>query len=324
MTQTRPAVTVRALSKRYEFIPAVEDVSFTVATGTVTALVGPAGSGKSTVLRVLLGFTGPDAGSTQIGLPGPVGALLSPRGLHPARIAADHLGVHAAAAGVRRDRVDEVLAAVGLTEQARARAGELSAGQQTRLALATALLPDPRLLLLDDAVDGLDGVERGWLHDFLRAHARRGGAAVLTGTTLSSVMPMADQLVVLSEGSMVYLGTPAKLRRGNPDRLIVAAPVPVALATALAARGFTDAVIRQDGRLAVAEATEAQIREIASAAGVRIDTVVADPIHPDRVLASLTKPRPTALAPTSFLAPRPPPYSAPMRQPPPMSYGMPR
>ncbi|WP_084495916.1 ATP-binding cassette domain-containing protein [Nocardia shimofusensis] len=338
MTASRAAVTVRALTKRYEFVPAVEDVSFTVTPGTVTALAGPAGSGKTTVLRVLLGFTPPDAGSATIGVPGPVGAVLSPRGLHPARAAVDHLDVYAAAAGVRRGRVAEVLAAVGLTDQARTRAGELSFGQQTRLALATALLPDPRLLLLDDAVEGLDAAERGRLHDVVRAHARRGGAAVLTSTTLSSVVSTADQLVVLSEGSVVYLGTPAKLRRGNPDRLIVAAPVQVALATALAARGFTDAVIRPDGRLAVAEATEAQIREVASAAGVRVDGIVADPIHPDRVLASLTKPRtttplnapPSYVPPPSFappsvgspsvspsvLSPQPSPYSAPMRPPP--------
>ncbi|WP_051027330.1 ABC transporter ATP-binding protein [Nocardia higoensis] len=324
MTATRPAITVRGLTKRYEFVPALAEVGFTVAPGTVTGLVGPAGSGKTTVLRVLLGFTAPDAGSAQIGVTGPVGAVLNPRGLHPARAAADHLDVYAAAADVRRDRVPEVLAAVGLTDQARTRAGELSFGQQTRLALATALLPDPRVLLLDDAIEGLDAAERGRLHDLLRAHARRGGAALITGATLSSVVSTADQLVVLSEGSVVYTGTPAKLRRGNPDRLIVAAPVPVALATALAARGFTDAVIRQDGRLAVAEATEPQIREIASAAGVRIDGIVADPIHPDRVLASLTKPRTTTPlhAPPSFV-PQPSPYSAPMR-PPPMPRGMPR
>src|SRR5690606_35009436 len=146
VTATRPAITVRGLTKRYEFVPAVEEVGFTVAPGSVTALVGPAGSGKTTVLRILLGFTAADAGSAHIGVSGPVGAVLSPRGLHPARAGADHLSVHAAAAGVPRDRVQQVLAAVGLTDEARVRAGELSFGQQTRLALATALLPDPRRL----------------------------------------------------------------------------------------------------------------------------------------------------------------------------------
>jgi len=319
VTAARPAVTVRALTKRYEFVPAVEEVSFTVAAGTVTALVGPAGAGKTTVLRALLGLTVPDAGTAVIGAPGPVGAVLNPRGPHPARAAADHLWVYAGAAGVGRERVDEVLAAVGLTEQARTRAGELSFGQQTRLALATALLPDPRVLVLDDAMEGLEAAERARVHELLRAHAERGGAALITSGTLSSVVPTADQLVVLSQGATVYAGTPAKLRRGNPDRLIVAAPVPVALATALAARGFTDAVIRQDGRLAVAEATEAQVREIAAAAGVRVEHIVADPIHPDRVLASLTKPRATAPVTPSFAppmaGPRPSPYAAPMRPP---------
>ncbi|VFA92389.1 Sulfate/thiosulfate import ATP-binding protein CysA [Nocardia farcinica] len=313
MTAKPPAITVRALAKRYESGIGVEDVSFTVAPGTVTALVGPSGSGKTTVLRVLLGLVEPTAGTATVHGAGSVGAVLTPRGLHPGRAAREHLAVYAAAAGVGRDRVADVLETVGLSDVARVRAGDLSPGRQTRLALATALLTDPRVLLLDDPTDGLDHTERGWLHDFLRRHARRGGSAVVTGASLAAVVSTADQLVVLSEGSPVYQGTPAALRRSNPDRLVVAAGVPVALATALAARGHTDAVIRPDGRLAVAEATEAQIRDAARAAGVRIDSIVADPIHPDRVLASLTRPRVRPPTPSTFVPPppQPTPYGIP-------------
>ncbi|WP_194815267.1 ABC transporter ATP-binding protein [Nocardia sp. XZ_19_385] len=293
MTTTTTAFAVRGLSKHFEpgavgERAAVEHVSFTVAAGTAAALVGPAGAGKSTILRILLGLVPPTSGTVSVG--GPVGGVLVPRGLHPARTARDHLRVYAAAAGVSDERADEVLELVGLADFANTQAGLTSPGQQTRLALATALLGDPPLLILDDPVAGLDPAERGWLQDFLKRHTKRGGTALLSSRSLAAVVSMADTVIVLNEGALVYQGTPAKLRRSHPDRLVVAASTPVALATVLAARGYTDAVMRPDGKLAVAEATEGQIRDAAQAAKVRIDGITADLIHPDRVLASLTRP----------------------------------
>ncbi|MEU2041377.1 ABC transporter ATP-binding protein [Nocardia niwae] len=329
MSGTRPiAFAVRGLTKRYELATALTDVSFTVPSGTVAALVGPRGAGKTTILRVLLGLLVPTTGTASVGGPGSrrdgagsagvIGGVLAPRGLHPARTARDHLWIYAAAARVADSRVTEVLELVGLDDHASTKIGALSIGQHTRLALATALLGDPPLLVLDEPMEGLDAAERGWLQDFLRRHTLRGGSVLLTSESLGAVLPAADQLVVLNEGAVVYQGTPARLRRGHPDRLVVAASTPIALATMLAAQGFTDAVIRPDGRLAVAEATEAQIRTAAAAAQVRIDSIVPDPIHPDRVLASLTKP---SAAP----APHYPGLAAPAAQPPsPMPYGIPR
>ncbi|MEV5833750.1 ATP-binding cassette domain-containing protein [Nocardia sp. NPDC052112] len=317
MSAGRPlAFAVRGLTKRYNLVTAVENVSFTVPSGTTAALVGPAGAGKTTILRILLGLLQPTSGTAAVGGPGSrrrngsavvVGGMLQPRGFHPARSARDHLLVYAAAAGVEDTRVDEVIQLVGLGESARMRAGELSAGSQTRLALATALLGDPQLLILDEPLADLDAAERAWLADFLRRHARRGGSALLSSESLANVIAMADSIIVVSEGSVVYQGTPARLRRGHPDRLVVAASTPIALATMLAAQGFTDAVIRPDGRLAIAEATEAQIRAAATAAGVRVDTITADQIHPDRVLAALVKPaRPPQPAPYAGIAPHQP------------------
>ncbi|WP_063052401.1 ABC transporter ATP-binding protein [Nocardia arthritidis] len=326
MSGARPiAFAVQGLTKRYELATAVADVSFTVPAGAVAALVGPRGAGKTTIVRVLLGLVVPTSGTASVGGPGArrdgpggIGGVLTPRGLPPARTAREHLWIYAAAANVADSRVTEVLELVGLDEHATTRTGAMSIGQQTRLALATALLGDPPLLVLDDPMDGLDAAERGWLHDFLRGHTRRGGSALLTSESLGAVVPAADQLVVLNEGTVVYQGTPARLRRGHPDRLVVAASTPIALATMLAAQGFTDAVIRPDGRLAVAEASEAQIRTAATAAQVRIDSIVADPIHPDRVLASLTKP-------TAAPAPHYPGLAAPGGRPPsPTPYGIPR
>ncbi|AFU05052.1 ATP-binding cassette domain-containing protein [Nocardia brasiliensis] len=330
MSAVRPlAFAVRALTKRYGLVAAVENVSFTVPSGSTAALVGPRGAGKSTIVRILLGLLEPTSGTASIGGPGthrsPAGAssaqiaggVLAPRGIHPGRTARDHLWVYAAAVGVPDARVYEVLDLVGLGTEAGTKGAALSAGQQTRLALATALLADPPLLVLDEPMDGLDAAERGWLQDFLRRHAQRGGSAVVTSESLAAVLPGADEVIVLNAGAVVYEGSPARLRRGHPDRLVVAASTPIALATTLAARGFTDAVIRPDGRLAVAEATETEIRDAAAAAQVRLDSVVPDLIHPDRVLASLT--RPPSPAPAHY-----PGLSGTAAPTPPMPYGIPR
>ncbi|MFF3222731.1 ABC transporter ATP-binding protein [Nocardia suismassiliense] len=335
MTGVAPlAFSVRAMTKRYGLASAVENVSFTVASGTTAALVGPPGAGKTTIARTLLGLLEPTSGTAAVGGPGTnrprgdadraavssarvVGGVLAPRGLHPGRTARDHLRVYAAAVGVPDGRVEEVLELVGLGDVARSKAGALSAGQQTRLALATAVLGDPPLLVLDEPMDGLDAAERGWLQDFLRRHAKRGGSALVTSASLAAVLPGADNVIVLNNGAVVYQGSPARLRRGHPDRLVVAASTPIALATVLAARGFTDAVIRPDGRLAVAEATEADIRDAATAAQVRLDSIIPDLIHPDRVLASLTKPPAPAISPYPGL-------SGTAHHPTPMPYGIPR
>ncbi|GAA5041930.1 ATP-binding cassette domain-containing protein [Nocardia callitridis] len=301
-----PAFAVRGLTKRYDLVTAVEGVDFTAPSGTVTALVGPRGAGKTTILRVLLGLVEASSGTVtgRRESPRDVGAVLTPRGLHPRRGARAHLSVYAAALRVPPRRVWEVLGLVGLDEDTEIKPDAMSSGQRTRLALATALLADPKVLVLDDPMAGLDHTEHGWLQDFLRKHARRGGSALLTAESLAAVLPAAEHIVVVHEGGVAYEGSATRLRRGHPDRLVVAASTPVALATGLAAEGYTDSVIRPDGRLAIAEANEAQIKAAADSARVRIESIIPDPIHPDRVLASLTKPTRVASPPMPYGIPR--------------------
>lgn len=294
---TRPlAFAAAGLTKTFDAVTAVEEVSFVVPAGKVAALVGPHGAGKTTVLRMLLGLLTPTSGTASVGGPGSgaragrqvIGAMLTPRGLHPARKVSAQLRVFAAAAGVSDERAEELLQLVRLGEVAEQRIGTLPEGVKTRLALAVALLGDPPLLALDDPAAGLDVRETAWLNDHLRAHARRGGTVLLTSRTLSTVLPVADELIVLDRGRIAYQGSPARLRRSHPDRLLVKASSPIALATTLASRGFTDAVMRPDGRLAIAEASLAQLESAASSARVQLTEITQEHIHPDQVLATLT------------------------------------
>ncbi|WP_024799932.1 ATP-binding cassette domain-containing protein [Nocardia sp. BMG51109] len=306
-----PAFAATELTKRFEGVHAVREVSFVVPSGTTAALIGPPGSGKTTIVRMLLGLLPPTAGTAAIGggparrTGSPAGAMLQPRGLHPARTVRGQLRVYAAAASASDDQVDELLALTNLEAVAGQRIRALPPGVQTRLALAIALLGDPPLLVLDDPLAGLGPAECDWLSEFLRRRARRGGATLLTSQSLAAAIPVVDQLIVLADGAVVYQGSPRRLRRSHPDRLIVGVSSPIALATTLAARGFTDTVMRSDGRLAVAEATRAEVEAAASTARVQLTELIPEPVHPDRVLAALTRPaQPPTTAP-------PMPYGTP-------------
>ncbi|WP_227980269.1 ATP-binding cassette domain-containing protein [Nocardia spumae] len=293
-----PAISVTGLHKQFEGIAALRDVDFSVPPGTTAALVGPPASGKSTTVRILLGLLQADSGVAALSRAGGIGAVLQPRGLHPARSLRAQLRIYAAAAGVGDERVETVLTALGLSEAAATRVREVPEGTLTRLALAQALLADPRVLVLDDPFDGLESGERTWLFDYLRGHGRRGGTTLLTSRSLAAAVPLCDQVIVLSSGTVAYQGSPRRLRRNHPDRLVVAASSPIALATTLASQGFTDAVMRGDGRLAIAEASPAEIEAAAVLARVQLGEMVAEPVHPDRVLAVLTKSTPPPAYPS--------------------------
>src|SRR5215467_6020253 len=177
------AVEVRGLTKTFGRVAAVRDMSFTAPAGQVTGFLGPNGSGKTTTLRMVLGLVRPDAGEALIGgvryggLDRPrrtVGALLEATSFHPGRRARDHLRVLAEAAKVPGSRVDEVLDQVDLAPAARRRVREFSLGMRQRLGLASALLGDPQVLLLDEPANGLDPAGIAWLRGLLRGLADQG------------------------------------------------------------------------------------------------------------------------------------------------------
>lgn len=208
-------ITVEHLGKSFGSVRAVDDLSFTVAPGTVTGFLGPNGAGKTTTLRMILGLVRPSAGTATIGgLPyaaisepvTTVGAVLEESGFHPGRTARNHLLVICAAAGLPPARAGEVLAQVGLADVARRRVGGFSLGMRQRLAIAGALLGAPDVLVLDEPGNGLDPEGVHWLRGLLRTFADRGGTVLVATHVLAEVTQLADHVVVIAGGRLLHEG----------------------------------------------------------------------------------------------------------------------
>ena len=207
-----PAIELHDLTKRFDEITAVKDLSFSVQRGTVTGFLGPNGAGKTTTLRMLLGLIEPTAGSATIhgrpfrDLADPlhhVGAVLEASSFYPGRTARNHLRVQAVAGAIDPGRIDAVLELVGLVAAADRRAGGFSLGMRQRLALATALLGDPEVLILDEPANGLDPEGVRWLRQLLRAFADEGRTVLVSSHVLAEVAQTVDHVVILDRGRMV-------------------------------------------------------------------------------------------------------------------------
>jgi ABC-2 type transport system ATP-binding protein len=265
-----------SVSKRFGTVQAVSDVSFAVEPGRVTGFLGPNGAGKSTSLRVLLGLVAPTAGRATIGgvayasLRDPlrqVGAALEAT-FHPGRTGRAHLMAVAIAGGIPRTRVGQVLEQVGAASYADRRLGGYSLGMRQRLALATALLGDPGVLVLDEPINGLDPEGIRWTRGFLRSLAAEGRTVLLSSHLLSEVQQTVDDVIVLAEGRLRYVGPLAGL--GTAPATVVDAPDRAALGAALQAAGL--AVRAEPGGLVV-DADPAQVGAIALGAGVALSAL---------------------------------------------------
>jgi len=214
------AIEIRGLTKEFGAIRAVDDLSFEVAEGRVTGFLGPNGSGKTTTLRMLLGLVSITDGTATFGgrryaqLDHPirhVGSALEATSFHPTRRAGDHLRTVALASGVPMSRVEETLDIVGLTDVARRRVGKFSLGMRQRLQLATALLGDPEILILDEPANGLDPQGIQWLRTFIRSQAAAGHAVLVSSHLLSEMEETVDDVVIISQGKLVLQTTLADM-----------------------------------------------------------------------------------------------------------------
>ena len=205
-------IEAHGLTKKYGEKTAVDDLSFTVRPGQVTGFLGPNGSGKSTTMRLVLGLDSPTSGTVTVdGLPfrrlpnapRTVGALLDAKAVHGGRSAYSHLLCLAQLAGLPRRRVDEVLALVGLSEVAHRRSGGFSLGMGQRLGIAAALLGDPKVLMFDEPVNGLDPEGIHWVRQLMRDLAADGRTVFVSSHLMSEMAVTADHLIVIGRGRLL-------------------------------------------------------------------------------------------------------------------------
>jgi ABC-2 type transport system ATP-binding protein len=268
---TQPVIVVRDLVKTYGGNAVVDGLSFEVLGGSVTAFLGPNGAGKTTTIRALLGLVHPDSGQatvfgqrfTQLADPMTrVGVLIDGSGFHPLRTARNHLRMLAAAARIPAARVDRVLDIVELSADADRKVGGFSLGMRQRLGLATALLGDPDLLILDEPANGLDPAGIRWLRSFLESFAASGRTVLVSSHVLSEVALVADDVVVINHGRLVQQTAVHDLTVGT--RVTVRSPDMDRLRRALLAHGASVTELDEPGRLDVTGLSVVDVGELAA------------------------------------------------------------
>ena len=277
---------------------AVDDLSFTVAPGSVTGLLGPNGAGKSTTMRMIVGLDRPVRGSVRVnggdfrGSEHPLsdlGALLDPTALHPGRSGRTHLLALAATNGISSARVDEVLALTGMTDAGARRVGTYSLGMRQRIGIAAALLGDPQTLVLDEPVNGLDPDGVHWVRELMKSLAAAGRTVLVSSHLMSEVALTADHLLVMGRGRLITEGPVSDvIARATQSDVLVRSPQASALADSLPVIGAT---VRQgaDGALLVTNATAAQIGDLAASRSIALHELTPQQGSLEDAFLTLTK-----------------------------------
>ncbi|WP_150309111.1 ABC transporter ATP-binding protein [Planctomonas psychrotolerans] len=288
-------IEVRGLSKHYGATAAVDDITFDVRPGRVTGFLGPNGAGKSTTMRLIVGLDAASAGTATVnGRPyaehraplREVGVLLDAKAVHTGRSATNHLRALAATHGIRRSRVDEVIALTGLETVASKRVGGFSLGMGQRLGIAAALLGDPATLILDEPVNGLDPEGVIWVRTLARHLAAEGRTVFLSSHLMSEMAQTADHIIVLGRGRVIAdapvgdilamsTGTIVRVRTPDADRLagLLAGPDVVVTRTDADRLDVTGRTAPQIGELAAGAAVV--LHELTPASGSLEDAYLA-------------------------------------------------
>ncbi|MEO7941911.1 MAG: ATP-binding cassette domain-containing protein [Marmoricola sp.] len=269
-------ITIDSLTKRYGRFTAVDNVTFTASPGRVTGFLGPNGAGKSTTMRVMVGLTPPTSGGVTINgrrysdLPNPgleVGVLLDASAQHAGRTGREILAIAQRTMGLPKSRVEEMLDRVSLTEdEAGRRVRNYSLGMRQRLGIATALIGEPEVLILDEPANGLDPAGIRWMRDLLRSYADQGGTVLLSSHLLHEIEVIADDLVLIGNGRIVAQGTKAELLHAAGT--VVRSASGPALARALETAGVLN-TLSPDGSVRT-NADAERVGQIALAAGVAL------------------------------------------------------
>ena len=286
-------ITVESLTKKYGAFTAVDNVTFTAEPGRVTGFLGPNGAGKSTSMRIIVGLTPATSGHATIAghrysdLPNPgldVGVLLDASAQHAGRTGREILTLAQRTMGLPRGTVDEMLERVSLSDkEAERRVRHYSLGMRQRLGIATSLIGDPSVLILDEPANGLDPAGIRWMRDLLRDYADRGGTVLLSSHLLHEIEVIADDIVVIGHGRIVAQGTKAELLRSAGT--LVRAEDLHRLGTALHAEGLRVAIT--DDTLRV-DAEPAAVGRIAHQTGVPLTELRADGAGLEEMFLELT------------------------------------
>ncbi|MBT2421657.1 ABC transporter ATP-binding protein [Streptomyces sp. ISL-22] len=270
-------IELEGLTKRYGEKVAVNNLTFTVRPGMVTGFLGPNGAGKSTTMRMILGLDRPTAGDVRIDgkhydqLKDPltyIGALLEAKAWHGGRSAYNHLLCLAQSNGIPKRRVAEVLETVGLTAVARKKTKGFSMGMGQRLGIAGALLGDPRILMFDEPVNGLDPEGIHWIRNLMKSLAAQGRTVFVSSHLMSEMALTADHLVVIGQGRLLADTTMADfIERNSRSYVRIRTPQRERLLDVLHTAGIT-AVETGNGTLEVDGGKAEQIGELAARHGV--------------------------------------------------------
>ncbi|MFI5550700.1 ATP-binding cassette domain-containing protein [Streptomyces sp. NPDC051738] len=270
-------IELEGLTKRYGEKVAVNNLTFTVRPGMVTGFLGPNGAGKSTTMRMILGLDHPTAGDVRIDgkhydqLKDPltyIGALLEAKAWHGGRSAYNHLLCLAQSNGIAKRRVREVLETVGLTTVARKKTKGFSMGMGQRLGIAGALLGDPRILMFDEPVNGLDPEGIHWIRNLMKSLATQGRTVFVSSHLMSEMALTADHLVVIGQGRLLADTTMADfIERNSKSYVRIRTPQRERLLDVLHTAGIT-AVETGNGTLEVDGGKAEQIGELAARHGV--------------------------------------------------------
>jgi ABC-2 type transport system ATP-binding protein len=273
-------IEARGLTKRYGDKVAVSDLTFGIAPGTVTGFLGPNGAGKTTTMRMILGLDAPDSGTVTIAgkryadLAYPmreVGALLDAKAVHGGRSAYNHLLCLAQTNGIGRKRVDEVLELVGLTEVAKKRSKGFSLGMGQRLGIAATLLGDPRVLMFDEPVNGLDPEGILWIRNLMKALASEGRTVFVSSHLMSEMEHTADHLIVIGRGKLLASCTMAEfIASASGQSVRVRTPQFEQLGKAIVAAGGSAVNGAVIGELSVQGLSAQQVGDIAYDGGMRL------------------------------------------------------
>ncbi len=291
-------IEARDLAKDYGTKRAVDGLSFTVRPGIVTGFLGPNGSGKSTTMRLILGLDAPTRGDVTVNgkhyrdHTAPlheVGALLEARSVHTGRSAYNHLLALAQTHGIPKRRVSDVIDLVGLHEVARKRSGQFSLGMGQRLGIAQALLGDPKTVMLDEPVNGLDPEGIHWVRNLLKGLAAEGRTVFVSSHLMSEMALTADHLIVIGRGKLIAdTSVDDFVARASQKVVLVRSPELERLRTELAGPGIAFEA-GERGALEVHGLTTEQVGDAAGAAGIVLHELTPQQASLEEAFMNLTR-----------------------------------